>query len=82
MSIAPSAMPFHTDDEPMRNHGSTASSFDPAPSPTGPTIWSSGISTPVDLERAGLVAAQAERVPLDGWAWTSSPSITNTDRSS
>ena len=45
MSIAPIVMPFHTDDEPIRNHGSTASSFDAAPSPIGPTIWSPGIST-------------------------------------
>jgi hypothetical protein len=38
MSIAPIAMPFQTDDEPIRNHGSTASSLDVAPSPSGPTI--------------------------------------------
>ena len=33
MSIAPSAIPFQTEDEPSRNHGSTDSSFDAAPSP-------------------------------------------------
>ena len=47
----------------MRNHGSTDSSFDAAPSPSGPTSCSAGTSTFGDLDRARLVAAQAERVP-------------------
>jgi len=45
MSMVPSAMPFQTDEEPMRNHGSTDSSFDAAPSPSGPTSCSAGTST-------------------------------------
>ena len=50
----------------MRNQGSTASSLDAAPSPIGPTIWSAGTSMSVDLDRARLVAAQAQRVPQRG----------------
>ena len=38
-------MPFHTDEEPTRNQGSTASSLEAAPSPTGPTMRSPSIST-------------------------------------
>ncbi len=74
-------MPFHTDEEPTRNQGSTDSSLDSAPSPTGPTIWSPGISpftsSPPDwLPRSPSASHRA------GCACASSASTTNTDRSS
>ena len=57
-------MPFQTPEEPIRKYGSTASSLELAPSPTGPTSCSSGHEAPVAQQRARLVAAQAHRVPL------------------
>ncbi len=56
-------MPFQTPEEPIRKYGSTASSLELAPSPTGPTSCSSGHEAPVAQQRARLVAAQAHRVP-------------------
>ena len=58
-------MPFQQADEHSRKNGSTHSSFDVAPSPTGPTRRSFG-TVAVDLDRARLVAAQAEAVPVRG----------------
>ena len=66
MSIAPSEMPFHVPEEPIRKFGSTDSSFELAPSPIGPDQLVLGHELPVQQERAGLVAAQAHRVPLLG----------------
>jgi hypothetical protein len=53
MSIAPSEMPFHVPDEPIRKFGSTDQLL-------------LGHELPVEQERSGLVAAQAHRVPLLG----------------
>jgi hypothetical protein len=82
MSIAPIASPFHTDEDPTRNHGSTASSLEAAPSPTGPTmrspsIWTSGTSMGPDWLPRRPSASQEE-----GFDCASSPSMTKTDRSS
>ena len=82
MSIAPIVMPFHTDEEPIRNHGSTASSFEVAPSPSGPTTWSAGISTPSTSIGPDWLPRRPSASQSEGCAFTCSPSITNTDRSS
>ena len=82
MSIAPIVIPFHTDDEPIRNHGSTASSFDAAPSPSGPTICSPGISTSSTWIGPDWLPRRPSASQSEGCAFTSSPSITNTERSS
>src|SRR4028119_1542317 len=74
MSIAPSAIPFQTDEDPIRNQGSTASSLDVAPSPSGPTIWSPGISTPStwigpgSLPRRPRAAPRAAAAGAAAWA--------------
>ncbi len=82
MSIVPSAIPFHTDEEPIRNQGSTDSSFDAAPSPSGPTscsdgIWTFGTSSGPDWFPRSPRASQS-----DGCDSTSPPSMTKTERSS
>jgi hypothetical protein len=82
MSIVPSAMPFHTEDEPIRNHGSTDSSFDAAPSPTGPTIWSPGTSTSGTSSGPDWLPRRPSASQSDGCACASSPSMTKTERSS
>jgi hypothetical protein len=82
MSIAPIAMPFHTDEEPMRNHGSTASSLEAAPSPIGPTIWSAGIWISSTSIGPDWLPRRPSASHSDGWDLTYSPSMTNTDRSS
>ena len=82
MSIAPIVMPFQTDDEPIRNQGSTASSLEAAPSPIGPTIWSPGISMSSTWIGPDWLPRSPSASHSDGWALTCSPSITNTDRSS
>ena len=82
MSIAPSAIPFQTDEEPIRNHGSTASSLEAAPSPSGPTIWSPGTSTPSTWIGPDWLPRRPSASHSDGWDLTCSPSITNTERSS
>ena len=82
MSIAPSAIPFHTAEEPIRNHGSTDSSLEAAPSPSGPTIWVAGIATLSTSIGPDWLPRRPSASHEDGCALTSSPSITNTDRSS
>ena len=82
MSIAPSVIPFQTDEEPIRNHGSTASSLELAPSPSGPTTWSAGISTPSTWIGPDWLPRSPRASQSEGWASTASPSITNTERSS
>ena len=66
----------------MRNQGSTDSSFDAAPSPTGPTIWSPGISTSGTSSGPDWFPRRPSASHSDGCDSTSSPSMTNTDRSS
>ena len=82
MSIAPSASPFHTDDEPMRNHGSTASSLDVAPSPSGPTICVPGISTSLNAIAPDWFPRRPRASHSEGCASQCSLSITKTERSS
>ena len=65
MSIKPSEMPFQQAEEHSRKKGSTDSSLELAPSPFGADDAVAGDDV-VELERAGLVAAQAEPVPLRG----------------
>ena len=66
MSIAPSASPFHTDDEPIRNHGSTASSFGRRAVALRPDDLRAGDLDVVERDRARLVPAEAEGVPQRG----------------
>ena len=82
MSIAPSASPFHTDEEPIRNHGSTASSFDVAPSPSGPTSCEPGISTSVNEIAPDWLPRRPSASQSDGCASQCSLSTTKTERSS
>ena len=82
MSIAPIARPFQTDEEPIRNHGSTDSSLDAAPSPIGPTRFSAGTSTFGTSSGPDWLPRSPSASHEDGLASASSPSITNTDRSS
>ena len=80
MSIAPSEMPFQVPDEPHRKYGSTDSSFELAPSPIGPTSWSSG----TNFQSSSSVPDWLPRRPIAshscGLASISSLSTTNTDR--
>ena len=82
MSIAPSASPFHTDEEPIRNQGSTDSSFEFAPSPSGPTSWVAGISTLGTSSGPDWFPRRPRASQSEGCDCTWSPSTTNTDRSS
>ena len=82
MSIAPIAMPFHTDEEPTRNQGSTASSLEAAPSPTGPTMRSPSISTSGTSIGPDWLPRRPSASQEDGLAFASSPSMTKTERSS
>ena len=83
MSIVPSAMPFHTDDEPMRNHGSTDLVVRRGAVADRADELLAGDLDVRDLERPRLVAAQSERVPERRLRLRRpSPSITNTERSS
>ena len=80
MSIAPSEMPFHVPDEPIRKFGSTDSSFELAPSPTGPTSWPSGTNFQSSRSEPDWFPRRPMASHSSGFASISSLSTTNTDR--
>ena len=62
--------------------GGADSSFEAAPSPTGPTICSAGTSTLGTSRGPDWLPRSPSASQSDGWASTSSPSMTKTERSS
>ena len=80
MSIAPSAMPFHTPEQPIRKYGSTVSSFDQAPEPSGPISCSSGTKPQSHSSVPDWLPRRPIASHFCGSALIWSLSITNTER--
>ena len=66
----------------MRNQGSTDSSFEAAPSPSGPTSCSAGTSTFGTSSGPDWLPRRPSASQSDGCDSTSGPSMTKTERSS
>jgi hypothetical protein len=69
MSMAARQMPFQQAEEHTRKKGSTTSSLDLAPSPTGPTSASGAISTPSTEIGPDWLPRMPRPSQLAGSAW-------------